>query len=148
MSGSMPVVSVCIRVFVHATEDVDKVSKAVATILPKEFVDDIIFTRENLRGHHGNPITLLKTEIKKKLIAESFVVNLASKLVLADKMAFQMAMDRHVDESGKLYLRIDKQFAYVGEVHLCHEDPIHIEIKLNTSQRSIEEICRELGFLR
>jgi RNA binding exosome subunit len=148
MSGSAPVLSVDIRVFVHATEDVDKVSKAVATILPKQYLDDVVFTRENLRGHHGNPITLLKAEIKKKLIAESFAENLASKLMLADKTAFQMAMDRYVDESGKLYLRIDKQFAYLGEVHFCREDPIHIQIKLNTSQGSIEEICRELGFLQ
>jgi len=148
MSGSVPVSSVDIRVFVHVTEDIDKVSKAVTTILPQQHVDDIILMRENLRGHHGNPITLLKAKIKAKHMAESFTRNLASKLMLSDKATLQMAIDRYVDESGKMYLRIDKQFAYFGEVHLCNEDPIHVQIKLNTSQKSIEEICRELGFLQ
>jgi hypothetical protein len=146
MFGSAPVSSVDIRVFVHATEDVDKVLKAVAMILPQKHVDDTIFTRENLRGHHGNPITLLKAKIKTKPVAESFARNLVLKLMLSDKATLQMAIDRCVDESGKMYLRIDKQFAYFGEVRLCNEDPIHVQIKLDTSQKSTEEICRELGF--
>jgi RNA binding exosome subunit len=49
-----------IRVFSHATEDLEKVQTAVRNILPEPLTEELAFSKAALTGHHGNPITCLK----------------------------------------------------------------------------------------
>jgi len=143
----MPIAYIDIRFFVHATEDSDKVVEAVRRVLPGDYIDDIVFKKANLKGHYGNPITLLETRIKEKETIKAFVENLSSRLDNLDKEMLRGEIDLHV-EKGNVYVRLDKQAALQGELKLCTTDPIHIRIKFKkTKIEDIVKTCQEFGML-
>jgi hypothetical protein len=143
----MPIAYIDIRFFAHATEDLDKVVEAAQRVLPSDYIDDIAFKRNNLRGHYGNPITLFETRIKNRKIISAFVENLSSRLDELDKEMLRREIDLHV-EKGSLYVRLDKQAALQGQLKLCTADPIRVRIRFRkTKVEDIVNTCRELGML-
>ncbi len=150
MSSAIPVSFIKIQIFAHATEDPNKVMCAARSICPIAYCNEILFTEDNLRGYYGNPITFFKTGIRKKPIIKAFIETIASKLSEESKNALLASVERHVDENGNLYLRLDKQAALRGRLELGYEDPIHIQLRLNLRQKSVEkviELCRSIGIL-
>jgi RNA binding exosome subunit len=98
----------------HATEDPEKVLEAIANLLGLEDLGDVEAT--TVKGHHGNPITYLKLTLKGKKAKEAFE-NLIN---MMDDLEFELLL-RSVEERSersKLYLRFDKQRAYLGEARL------------------------------
>ena len=140
-----PVAYIDIRFSVHATEDLDKVIDAVQQVLPADHIDDIVLKKKALRGHYGNPIALFDTRIKKKAVVEALVDKLFSSLNEQDKEGLLREIDQHVEE-GSLYIRLDKQAAFQGEMKLCSADPIRVRIRFRKRRiEDIVKICRELG---
>mgnify|MGYP001137406994 CR=1 FL=1 len=143
----MPIANIDIRFFAHATEDLNKVVEAAQHILPSNYIDDIIFKRDVLRGHYGNPITLLETKIKEKEVIKAIVEKLSRGLSELDKETLLKEITLHV-EKGSLYVRLDKQAALEGEFKLCTADPIRLRIRFRKGKlEDISNICRELGIL-
>jgi len=143
----MPVAYIDIRFFVNATEDPDKVMKAAKHILPPQYADTTIFSRDNLSGHHGNPITLFETRIKGKEVIKSLIERLSSNLSQLDKERLLKEIGLRVGK-GDLYIRLDKQAAVQVEFRLGIADPIHVRIRFRKSKlEDIIQICRELGLL-
>jgi hypothetical protein len=136
-----------VSLFAHATEDENKVMRAVQNLFPTRYLDNITFRRQNLWGHHKNPIVLLETRIKDKEIIQGFVENLSSNLSIADKQNLLEEIDRYV-EKGSLYLRLDKQAAFQGNFKLCTADPIRVRIRFRKSKlEDVVQLCREIGIL-
>jgi RNA binding exosome subunit len=136
-----------IRVFAHATEDLDKVLTAVRNVLPPEKIDNIVFKRTNLTGHHGNPIVLFETRIKDKSTVQAVFEKLSSGLGTLDKEQLNSEISRHL-EKGNLYIRIDKQSAYVNQIKLSTEDSVHFRIHFKKhSPKEVVEICKSFGLL-
>ncbi|MEM4479704.1 MAG: RNA-binding domain-containing protein [Candidatus Bathyarchaeia archaeon] len=136
-----------IRVFAHATEDEDKVLTAVRNTLPPRISENITFKRSSLTGHHGNPIVLFEAKIRDKEEAKAFLQKLASSLSSLDKEALANEIEQHV-EKGCLYLRLDKQSAYLNEIRLCTTDPIHFRIHFKRANlKEIVAFCREIGLI-
>ena len=145
--SQIPVAYINIRFFAHATEDLDKVVEAVQRVLPSDHMEDIVFNKNNLRGHYGNPITLFEAKIKNKETIRALVENLSSHLSELDKETLRREIRLHM-EKGSLYIRLDKQAALQGKLKLCTSDPIRLRIRFR--KRKIEDIvkiCRELGML-
>lgn len=138
---SIPISQVDVSFFVHATEDKEKVLKAVRRILDKPRSEDNIFQKTDLKGHYGNTITLLETTIQEKPI-EVFLKNLCTHLVRDEKRKLLLEFGNHLDAKGNLYLRLDKQAAYLGNLKLGSVDPICIRIKPKTRQKNEEEMIR------
>ncbi len=136
-----------VRFFVHATEDLDKVVEAVRHILPSDYIDDIVFEKNNLRGHYGNSITLFETRIKERKIISAFIENLSLRLDDKDKEMLVREIDLHV-EKGSLYFRLDKQTAFQDKLKLRLDDPIHVRIRFRkTKIEDIVKTCREIGMI-
>lgn len=145
LPSKIPIGYIDIRVFAHATEDVDKVLKAVWNVLPSEAFDVVVFERSSLVGHHGNPIVVLEARIKDRNLCEGVFRRLASSLGVLDKELLGREVLRFV-EKGSLFLRFDKQLAFLGLVKLSWVDPIHFRVQFK--KHSCEEvvgICREYG---
>lgn len=143
----VPISYIDIRFFAHATEDPDKVVEAVQRVLPAEYLENITFKRRNLRGHYGNPIVLFEARLKGKEIIQALMENLAANLNTLDKENLLRDIAKRV-EKGTLYLRLDKQAAFLEELKLCTADPIHIRIRFRKNKtEDILQICRELGLL-
>ncbi len=142
-----PIDYIDIRTFAHATEDTDKVVKALRNLLPAEVAQDTTFSRTALTGHHGNPITLFETRIKDRLAAQKAFAHLSLNLSMLERELLCDEIQNHI-EKGKLYLRFDKQKAYLGEFKLGQTDPIHFRVhfKKHTLQE-VTDICRRFGLI-
>ncbi len=147
MSSKTPVGYVDVRVFAHATEDLEKVLTAVRNTLPTEASEGIVFQKTSLTGHHGNPIILFQTKITDKQALPLILKKIASRLNSLDKETLNSEMKLHL-EKRNLYLRFDKQSAYIGELNFSSNDPIHFKIHFkNKTPEEIIVICRETGLL-
>ena len=136
-----------VRTTVHATEDTEKVLKAVFNTLPAELAQIVVFKKTSVTGHHGNPITVLEARIKEKTALDRTFEKLASGLRPLDKELLSSQIQQHVEE-GNLYLRLDKQSAYLNELILCRTDPIHFRIHFKKhGTQEIVEICRNFGLI-
>lgn len=142
----MPIAYIAVRVFAHATEDLDKVVKAVHRVLPNDQTE-IRFSKSNLTGHYGNPIILIEAKIRKKQTILALIEKLASLLSPIDKEILRRDIHFHV-EKGNLYIRLHKQLAFQGKVTLGRSDPIRIRIRFKTKElEDVITTCRDLGVL-
>jgi RNA binding exosome subunit len=147
LSSRVPIAYIDVRTFAHATEDSDKVQTALLNTLSTEAVDTVVLKKSNLTGHHGNPITLFETRIKEKGVVHEVFKKLSSGLSMMDKELLGDEVERHL-EKGNLYLRFDKQGAYLKKLRLCETDPIHFKVHFKKSDTDqVIEICRELGLI-
>ena len=144
LSSKVPIAYIDIRVFAHATEDTEKVLSAVRNVLSTEMVDKVVFKKTNLKGHYANPIILVETRIKKK-DAQGLFEKLASGLSSLDRELLKKKIIQHL-KRGNLFIRLDKQSAYQGELRLCSTDPIHLQIHFRkSSSEEIVETCKKFG---
>jgi RNA binding exosome subunit len=147
LASKIPVAYIEVRVFAHATEDEEKVLAAVRNTLPPQVSESITFKRSSLKGHHGNPIVLFEARIRDREQARAFMQKLASSLSSLDKEVLAGEIERHIDR-GCLYLRLDKQSAYLNEIRLCATDPIHFRIHFKRADlKEITAFCREIGLI-
>jgi RNA binding exosome subunit len=145
LSKVVPISQVDISCFAHATEDESKVLDALRHLLPRDHVDKIIFTRNKMHGHHGNPITLFESKIKEKNVVRSVVDNLALNLSPLDKETLLNEVGLHF-EKGSLYIRLDKQAAFDGEFKLTTADPVRVRLRFKKNRlEDVIELCREIG---
>ena len=147
MSSKPPIGYIDIRVFSHATEDTDRVQIAVKNLLPEELAQTIIFQKTSLTGHHGNPILLLKAQLLDKKALLSVLEKIGSGLNSLDKEELFRNLKLHL-EKRNLYLRFDKQSAFLGNVKFGQNDPIHFKVHFkNKTPEEIEGICISSGLL-
>ena len=146
LSIKIPIAYIDVRVFSHATEDLDKVLTSARSILPEQ-VENAVFNKAGSTGHHGNPIVLIEARIKDKHMIQAVLEKLASGLGIMDKELLGNEVADHL-EKGNLYLRIDKQSAFRGVFRFNSSDSIHLRIhfKKRTSEEVVE-ICRKFGLL-
>jgi RNA binding exosome subunit len=145
--SKLPIGYVNIRVFSHATEDQERVMTAVRNTLPEEFWESAVFKKTCLTGHHGNPITLIQVELADRQMLMAALKKIGSKLAALDKVTLNAEMPMHL-EKGNLYLRFDKQQAFLGELRFSANDPVHFKIHFrNKTAEEIIAICKEAGLL-
>ncbi len=142
-----PIAYVEIRVFSHATEDLEKVQTAVRNILPEELTAELAFSKAALTGHHGNPITLLEVKLEDRKLLPLILEKIGSALGALDKEALAEEFKLRL-EKRSLFLRFDKQSAYLGTIKLGSNDPIRLKIHFkNRTPQEIETICKEAGLI-
>jgi RNA-binding protein len=147
MSSTIPVGYIDIRVFSHATEDPEKVLIAVRNTLPIELAEIAVFQKTSLTGHHGNPIILFETRLNDKKVLPAVIKKISSELTSVDKETLSENIKMHL-ERRNLFLRFDKQSAFLGELRFSSNDPIHFKIHFrNKNSEEIMMLCRESGLL-
>jgi RNA binding exosome subunit len=147
LSSKPPIAYITIRVFSHATEDPEKVQTAIRNTLPEQLTANITFTQTSLTGHHGNPITIYEAKLTDKQALPAALEKIAVALSPLDKEQLNSEMNQHI-EKRNLYLRFDKQNAFLGTLKMSSDDPIHFKIHFkNKTPEEIIEICRKAGLL-
>jgi RNA binding exosome subunit len=127
-----------VSAFCHATEDLEKVKVALTNVLPEEIRAELedSLSVSMLEGHYGNPIFVLKVKIEKPELAEALLKHLLAALPPGDLLALERTLRHRLDPSGHLYLRLDKQRAYLGEVRVYDgDDVIRVRVKLSPQAR-------------
>jgi RNA binding exosome subunit len=142
--------SVEISFLVHATEDRDRLLHTIRSIIPNQNVEDLEFIIDEMRGYYGNPISKVKTVIRNRSIAFELVIDIANRLGFDDKTILRSDIRQYVDDSGTLYIRLDKQAIFKGDFILDISDPIRMKIKLSNKIRGYKEALKlynKFGFL-
>lgn len=136
-----------LRVFAHATEDQEKVLTALRNLMPTELAENAIFEKNGLTGHHGNPITLFTTKLVDKKLLPDLLHKIGQNINALDKQELSDEINLHLEKSN-LYLKFDKQSAFLGNFKFARNDPIHIKIHFKDKTPSeVVEICQNSGLL-
>jgi len=124
--GTSSIQSAEISTIAHATEDPAKVESALRGLLQGLNQQ---FTRNYLEGHHGNQIVKFSTRLTQRNAVE-FARHFIEQLSKSERSSILQDLTLHCDDEGNLYVRINKQKLFRGEVQLGDDDPIRIKIKL------------------
>jgi RNA binding exosome subunit len=147
MSSKPPIAYIDIRVFAHATEDPSKVQKAVLNLFPSDLAETFIFQATKLTGHHGNSIILFTAKLTDKKLLPKALEKMGKDLGVLDKEELNRDIKLHL-EKGNLYLRFDKQSAFMSALKFSQKDPIHIKIHFkNKTAQEIIEFSKQTGLL-
>lgn len=117
-----------IEAYAHATEDPDRVRAAIENILPERFKGNVTYLSEKLEGHYGNPIIVYRVSVENA--SEEFLLSLLNRMSWEDKASLRRSLDRHIGRHKVLYLRFDKQEAYLGRLRTGYSDSICVRLKL------------------
>jgi len=144
------VIWIDLETFAHATEDPEKVLKAFSFLLPNS--TEKLITRDRVLGHYNNEIIIFKARITNKKQIENFLRSLSERIDEEDKRRLFNLFDKRLDDSGTLYLRFDKQEAFLGELRLSEgEDVIRVRIKFSSHplrKELIREGCLSYGLMK
>ncbi|RLE83034.1 MAG: exosome protein [Thermoprotei archaeon] len=143
---------ISIEAFCHATEDLRKVKQAVLNLIPSHLRSSVKISTENLRGYFGNPIVVVKAELSTPKQVDEVVKCISERLSDFDKELIKETLKLRLDSSGNLYLRLDKQKAYKGEVALApfSDDIIKVKIQLPSGVKKLNkarEYLKNIGLI-
>jgi RNA binding exosome subunit len=146
-SPKFPVGYIEIRVFSHATEDIEKVQAATRNTLPEALAADVVFEQSTVTGHFGNPISLIEAKLADRQVLSLALEKIGASISTLDKEALSAEFKARIEKKS-LFLRFDKQSAYMGSLKLGSSDPIHFRIHFkNLTPDEIEGICQKAGLL-
>jgi RNA binding exosome subunit len=113
--------------------------------LPDDLAQNAVFKKTNLTGHHGNPITIIETVVADRPKLMSAAEKIGESLTSLDKQTLNDEIRMHL-EKGNLYLRFDKQQAFLGKFRFSSNDPIHFKLHFrNKTANEIIAICEKTG---
>ena len=114
-----------ISFYVHATEDDEKILKA----LDKNFnLNKSLFEIIQLEGHHGNPILRYYSSINDDL-AQKIFETIFKRLEPSQKQTLLGTLEQYIDSSKSLYVRLDKPNLCEGRLTLGKANSVHFKFK-------------------
>jgi RNA binding exosome subunit len=121
--GAMSIGHVHLRAFAHATEELERVMKALAFASGKDEVE-----KSNSRGHFGNPIVIVEVGLTRSKDIKGFFKRL-NDAGIAGSLAGEV--EQRMDDDSVLHFRLDKQMAYLGRLELAEgKDVIDCSMKV------------------
>ena len=136
--------SLIIEIILHATEDLGKIEKSLQKIFditPEEF------EKEEMTGHFGNPITILKTKISKNN-AKKLISILISKISNDDLETLEYELDQ-MNKNYGLQIRISKQDLIRGKISFGKSDSVKLTITTPVYKKNeIGSVYREILNIR
>lgn len=133
-ANRLEVVSARISAIVHATEDLDRVLQALGRLFPEGSIPSKAETGR-FHGHHGNEIRIVDVSIRGAPV-RSFLDHLWRNLPSLDRASVLSGLDKHLDSSGWVHLRLDKEEVFRGVLRLKDQDPIKIQLSFQTRIKS------------
>lgn len=106
---SVPFHYLDLRAFRYGTEEESRVEDALRTVLP----EDTPIERVESEGHHGDSIVVLSARVERADEIRLVLDRLREASVLE---AVADELDDRLDDNNSLYVHLDKQAAYEGEV--------------------------------
>lgn len=147
MTKRIRVKSVELVAHCHATEDPDRVKQALLNILPPQLRKSVRISEEHLQGYYHNPITRLRIVIEGDAALEVLRYVLCN-LSDSDRKYLMLSLEQRYDrKSNRLFLRLDKQEAYLGTIVLSDgSDTVRISVSFSISRslKDVEALLRTL----
>lgn len=131
----LPIRWIEVRTYCHATEEEDRVARALETACPVGETK-----REALEGHFGNPLVRLTRRVEgARGVGEVWHRWTTSRL----PHAIATDIDARVDEDGVLHFRLAKQRACEGDLVMAYDpDTLDVRLKLMAFPAKSDEARR------
>jgi hypothetical protein len=140
-----------VQASVQATEDAEKVQKAIENLFPQDLQGTLQFKTTNLRGHYHNPILRLETRLTQPDLIEKTIASIGLSLSPEDRGQLKQTFSSRIDRKGRFFLRLDKQEAYQGRIRIIHRgDSIRMVIRFSgrkPSANQLEHQCRQFQLI-
>jgi RNA binding exosome subunit len=120
--GKLPCRKITGEVFVHESEEYDKVAKAFSLFFSMKPMKE-----DTVPGSFGTGIRIIRAELNKKH-AQELLKKIIEALSAADRRKILNELKLRLDENGGLYLRFDKQAAYEETIVLTGEEEDSIQV--------------------
>ncbi len=137
-----------LQVLCHATEDQNKVLKAVRNVLG-DVADKASISSETLKGHYGDPVTIMRIYLLDEKACEEVFLRILSSLSGFEREELWSERTKKGKHGGKLYVRLDKQEAFLGRMRQSDKDPIRIVVdvrgNVDALRKEFEERIQEAG---
>ena len=157
MSQDIGINNITISAISHATEDEDKVLEAMMYFLPEDVINndedsDININTIDSEGCFGNPIYIHEILINNNKINKNIFKHIIQLIKSSENNINKLKNDIDLRiEKSKIYLRFDKQRAYLKECKLVDGDDViriiinfKIYIPKNKEKKVKEIILNEL----
>ncbi|MDI9644220.1 MAG: RNA-binding domain-containing protein [Candidatus Verstraetearchaeota archaeon] len=135
---------VSISLICHATEDPKKVEWALLNSIPEGLRGVVKINATLAKGHHGNEIRLISLDEESPAAGE-IVNHIMNLLPVGDRIRIRDELDRFYDSRSTVFLRLDKQKAFGGQLRLSEGDDImRVKISLDLTKGNIAELLQLL----
>ena len=125
----LSITKVEVRAYSRATEMLDRVKTAVLNLYPPDFRKDIGITTTNTTSHSKTPIVVITAITQVNRIAEETLNHILTNLSNEDRIALRNTLHQRINEKCVLFVRIDKQDAFLGKVSLA-KNPDLMSVKV------------------
>ncbi|MFX1319047.1 MAG: RNA-binding domain-containing protein [Promethearchaeota archaeon] len=140
-----------VQASVQATENAEKVKKAIENLFPADLRSTLKFNKTNLQGHYHNPILRLETQLSQRDRIERTLASIGQSLSSGDRAQLARTFSSRIDEKGGLFIRFDKQEAYEGRIRIIHRgDSIRMVIRFSGRKPSVNQLehhCRQFQLI-
>jgi RNA-binding protein len=126
--------SVTISTLSHATEDRRRVLKAMRELCSGAVSRE--FPVAKVKGHYGNEIVMLRSTITSGHEADMFLIELWRRLGQSEREQILSRLGDHIDQSGTLFLRIDKEECFQGRIRIGTMDTVRVEVHFSVNSSS------------
>jgi hypothetical protein len=132
---------------VHATEDEDKVRRALLNLLPPDLRVKVRPVVTESSGYFGNTIKVLSLGIRGG-DAERALGFMLRSMDETDREVLRASLENRI-EGSRLFIRFDKQMAYKGVIRLSDgDDVVKVTVGMNPwrlRELGLEEALRRVG---
>ena len=133
-----------VEIILHATEDSSKIEKSFFNVFE---INPEVFEKEEMSGHFGNAITILRTKIPKNNV-KKLISTLVSKISNDDLEILEQELDK-MDRNSGLKIRINKQELIRGKILFGKKDSVKLTITTPVYKKNeISKIYREILNIR
>ena len=112
------------RAYARATEILERVETAVLNLFPELMRPLISMKISSAEGQSGDVISIVSSELEGKENCQTTFDFVLSEMKRESQRALRRSIDLRLDNDCVLFLRIDKQAAYLGEVELTDKSDV------------------------
>ncbi|MFX0054014.1 MAG: RNA-binding domain-containing protein [Promethearchaeota archaeon] len=126
------------RAYSRGTEIVERVTEAVLNLYPEELRDSVEIEAEATESHKNTEIIVILASIEKKAYCAQTFARIIESLSEKERKTLRRTLSRRLDDQCVLFLRIDKQASYLGEIRLAsNSDVISVRVHLREYPRCL-----------
>jgi RNA binding exosome subunit len=124
------------RAYARATEISERVSTAIQGIFPENVRQNVSISEEWAEGQSGDSISIISGLLENRTECEHSFDFMLKQMEKKDLRAIQRSLDLRLSDHCVLFLRIDKQGAFLGKIRLANTaDVISTKIYFRDSPR-------------
>jgi hypothetical protein len=118
-SSALFIGKIQVRAHSRGTEIVERVVSAVCNLLPESMREEQHVSITKTEGQAGDSILVIEMLVKKRKACTRILDHLFHHFSRADRFWIANSLEDRLDEQCTLFLRIDKQAAYLGRIEIA-----------------------------